>query len=224
MTLTTGTYKWIDRATFHMSPRDWEPKQQCFAQSGCHEIQMLPGTMMRVTFTSPDIISLQDLNFGGTVVISAQSDVTSSLDLAGVIAASKLGGNLLRRHPYRLSHLAYQRHASHVRRKVRSKERGDGTKLIPSLIGSAAVDGPRQWGDKAGEKADKAGDPGAIRTPDRLRSCSAPRSFSRKPSYRASASATSRASHDQTCIHGRPPVVSIVYLPKSFMGRPMDRP
>ncbi len=68
MTLTTGTYEWIDRNTFHMTPRDWEPKQQCFPQSGCHEIRMPPGTMMRVTFTSPDTISLRDLNFGGTVV------------------------------------------------------------------------------------------------------------------------------------------------------------
>ncbi|MEJ1969724.1 MAG: hypothetical protein WDN03_13985 [Rhizomicrobium sp.] len=68
MTLTTGRYEWLDRNTIHLTVEDWEPKQQCFAATGCHPVDKPPGGREGIAFGGPDQMSLQDLDFGGPVV------------------------------------------------------------------------------------------------------------------------------------------------------------
>ena len=68
MTMDTGTYTVLPNNQLHFTVEDWEPKQQCFPQSGCHDILKPPGGLYNVRFISGSTMQVQDVNNQGIVV------------------------------------------------------------------------------------------------------------------------------------------------------------
>ena len=69
MTMDTGTYEMLPNSQVHFTVQDWEPKQQCFPQTGCHAILKPPGSLGTVHLFG-STMQLQDQASG--IVINYQ--------------------------------------------------------------------------------------------------------------------------------------------------------